>query len=150
MIPEPQNIFQLLAQSAQNNNGRTLQPTQVQEIVAVLQAMQYELAEMQVRSEALTRFSVVLIDHLGGDVVIDAEDYVNAETRGLEADWSEEGDEIALGTYEVDLPDVRPRDDADDDGELASVSPLPDEGDAEESVAGEAADADPSADEETA
>ncbi len=143
MNPEqPMNIFQLLAKSAENNNGRTLQPQQVREVVTVLQAMQYEIAEGGVRTEALTRFCVVLIDDVGGNLVMDGSDYVEAETRGLAADWSEEGDTIALSTYEVDMPSV-PVDDSPtyDIGE-SDLASVPEEGGADDDVEGPAIDTD--------
>jgi hypothetical protein len=142
MIPTPKNVFQLLAESAENNNGRTLQPSQVREVVAVLQAMQYEIADLQVRGEALTRFTVVLTDHLGGDIVLDGEQYTAAETKGIQADWSEEGDEIALSTYDVDMPGVLVGDDSTDDGGEPDLAPVPEAGGAEGEVEGPAPDAD--------
>ena len=136
MNKDTMNIFQLLAASAENGNGRTLQPTQVKEIVTVLQAMQYEIAEGMARTEVLTRLCVVLVDDTGGNLVMDSSDYIEAETRGLKADWSEEGDLIDLSTYEVDMPSVPVGDIPTSDEEGSDLASLPKVDGAEEEVEG--------------
>lgn len=148
--PEQENVFTLLLKSATNNNGRSLQPSQVREVIDTIRAVQFEMAEMHIRTEQLTRFCVVLIDLLDGDLTIDADFYVEAERKGLTADWNEEGTEIALSTYEVDMPEVRDDDGADDDGELASVSSLSDARHAPLTVEGSAADTDAPVDTDSA
>ncbi len=140
MNKETMNIFQLLAASAENGNGRTLQPTQVKEIVTVLQAMQYEIAEGMARTEVLTRINVVLIDDLGGHTIMDGSDYIEAETRGLKADWSEEGDLIDLSTYEVDMPSVPVDDIPTSEGDGSDLASLPEVDGAEEVLEGSTID----------
>ncbi len=150
MPPEQQeNVFTLLLKSAKQGNGRSLQPSQVQEVIETIQAIQYEMADMMLRQEQLTRFSVVLIEQLGGELTIESDLYVEAELKGLTADWNEEGTEIALATYEVDMPDVPVGDDADHDGEESGLSLVPGEEHTPLTVEGTTPDADtPTQDEE--
>ena len=125
------NVLEMLAASAQNNHGRTLQPTHVKEIVTILQGMQYQIASDNGRLDALTRILAVTLNQLGGALDIDPSLFAQAENYVVDVEWEteEEGSVIHVQIRDagVDLPEMQEEDEA-AEGDLADVLPLlPDE-----------------------
>jgi hypothetical protein len=110
------NVMEALAQSAKNRHGRTLSERQVQELVTIIQAMQMQIANDQGRLEAQTRILTVALEELGGDLLMPAEDFANAQQYIIDVEWDEEGDTIhaSIRLADVGVPEVQ------DDGAAAS------------------------------
>jgi hypothetical protein len=108
------NVFQKLAKSAENRHGLELQATQVQELVATMQAMQYQIANDQGRLEAQTRILAVALNQIGGSLDIAAELFSEAENYVIDVEWNDEGDTIraSLRLADVVVPEVQEEDSA--------------------------------------
>ena len=117
------NVFQRLAKSAENRHGLELQPTQVQELVATIQAMQLQIANDQARLEAQTRILAVALNHSGGALDIAAELFGEAENYVVDVVWNEEGDQIraSIRLADVDVPGVQEEGTATTEGDSSSV-----------------------------
>ena len=102
------NVFQKLAKSAESRHGLELQATQVQELVATIQAMQMQIANDQGRLEAQTRILAVALNHIGGAIDIASELFSQAENYVIDVEWDEEGDTIraSLRLAGVDVPEM--------------------------------------------
>lgn len=103
------NVIERLAKSAQNNHGLEIHPTQVKELVAIIQAMQMQIANDQGRLEAQTRILAVALNQVGGALDIIPDLFAEAERYAVDVEWSEEGDNIraSLRLADVVVPDVQ-------------------------------------------
>ena len=112
------NVFEKLAKSAENRHGLELQPTQVQELVATLQAMQLQIANDQGRTEALSRILVVSLNQVGGALNIPSELFAEAERYVIDVTWDDNGEEIhaSIRLADVGVPEVP------EDGAAAPIS----------------------------
>ena len=120
------NVIEMLAKSAQNNHGRSFAPTQIREIVTIMQGMQYQIANDNARLDALTRILAVSLNQQGGALDIDAEVFADAENYAVDAEWDheEEGSTIHVSIRpNVDMPPM-PEEDEAAEGDLADVLPV--------------------------
>lgn len=104
------NVIELLAKSAESNHGREFEPTQIKEIVTILQGMQYQIANDQGRLDALTRILAVSLNQLGGALDIAAETFADAEHYIVDANWDheEEGSivHVSIRPSKVEVPEL--------------------------------------------
>lgn len=117
------NVFQKLAKSAENRHGLELQATQVQELVATLQAMQLQIANDNARMDAQTRILAVALNHAGGAIDIAAELFAEAENYVVDVSWNEEGDEIraSIRMADVEVSEVPAEGDAAAESDSSTV-----------------------------
>lgn len=113
------NVLERLGKSAENNHGLTLEPTQVREVVTVIQAMQMEIASQTVRADGVTRVAAVVLNELGGQVNIVPEMYADAEQYAVRAEWVYDEDDpesevinvklvkTEAAAFDVEVPEVQ-------------------------------------------
>ncbi len=98
----PQNVLERLAKSAKNNHGLELFPTQVKEIVTIMQGMQYQIASDQGRTDALTRILAITLNQLGGSLDVHPDLFAEAEDYAIEVNWDDDED-VTEGIIHVSL-----------------------------------------------
>ncbi len=119
------NIIEKLAKSAEVNHGLQLQPTNVKEIVTILQGMQMQIASDQGRSDALTRILAVTLNQLGGAIDIEPELFADAEHYAVNVDWDEEEEgaiiHATLTRSNLDMSEVQPEGEAAIGGDVSEL-----------------------------
>jgi hypothetical protein len=162
--PVAPDVFQLLFKSAQNGHGRTLQPSQVGEIVETMMALDHQGRQMAGKVEALTRVIYCMLVARDPVLIDDgteqglfvstpftmSEEYYEQQDyeRGFNIDWDEDTGTITVALGEatesegeaVGVPEVR-------DGELAAEGSEGDQPPVPESSEGESEAPEPSGDE---
>lgn len=100
------NVMELLVKAANSNHGRTLDPSGVKAVVEGFQALDHQLRLTEARLDAVIRTTSVLLEKLGGHVIVQPEEFDEADERPFVLDWKEEENVIHV-RYEVPVSEMQ-------------------------------------------
>lgn len=118
------STLQSVAKAAQAGHGITLQPLQVAEVAQAFAQYHQALQETQMRMEALTDMTVVMIQRLGGKLTLMPEE-IDAPHNGFDVNWDEEKNVIKLKLSPLEVPEVLVEDEP-AEGDDSGVAQVPD------------------------